>query len=105
MDKDGDSAAVDDGAGLGRCAARDVREGPRGLELEFGVRNGEEFDEAGDDADLDDFLDRGILFDGEKLAELRRGIALLGEVAGLEGLVEDVEALVLRAEASESGGR
>ena len=57
LDKDGDSAGLDDDLGLLCGAGGDVGKGPGSLELHQGVGRAEELDKAADNTGLDDTLD------------------------------------------------
>ena len=65
LDKDRDGTSLNNDLCL-LCRARgNVGQGPRGLELNEGMRRSEKLDESADDASLDDFLNRGISLLGE----------------------------------------
>ena len=77
FDEDGESARLDDAAGLHRVAAGDVGEGPGGLELQLVVVALQELDELGHDAGADDLVDGRVGLLGEELAEALRHLELL----------------------------
>lgn len=60
LDKDRDSAGLNDDLGLGGGAGGNVGQGPSSLELNKGVRGSQELDKAANDTGLDDLLDRGV---------------------------------------------
>lgn len=79
--EDRDGAHFHDDLGVLRRARRDVGQAPRRLELQRGVVVAlEEFDEARDDAGVNDGLDRRVLFDAEQSPELRGALHLHGGV-------------------------
>ena len=68
--------------GLSGRARGDIRQGPRGLELDESVGGAKELNEAAHDTSLNDFLDRRVALLGEEFPELRRGLDLLINLVG-----------------------
>lgn len=82
LDKDGNSASLDDDLSLSGRARGDVGESPGGFELHQSVRGSQELDEAANDASLDDLLDGRVALLGQKLSELGGGLDLEVDLVG-----------------------
>ena len=70
LDKDRDSAGLNDDLSLGGGPRGDVGQGPSSLELNQSMGGSQKLDKAGNDTGLDDLLDRGVTLLGKKLSEL-----------------------------------
>lgn len=85
--EDGDGSHFHDHLGVLAGAGGDVGERPGRFELQGGVVVAlEEFDEAGDDAALDDLLDGRVFLDGQEAAELGGAVGLNGGVVAHDAL-------------------
>lgn len=82
LDKDGNSASLDDDLGLSGRTRGDVGQSPGGFELHKSVRGSQELDEAANDASLDDFLDGRVALLGQELSELGGGLDLEVDLVG-----------------------